>query len=96
MSLQILADQLAAHSAAAAGDYRGPPREFSHVRPPLRAGADPDMALQPTLSAGGGYSDLQIERQILPPRSSGWIGVSDHPRRVRIEGQGFALADPTL
>jgi NADPH-dependent curcumin reductase len=84
-----LADQLAAHAAAAAGDYRGPPREFGHVRPPLRAGADPDMALQPTLSAGGGYSDLQIERRILPPHRSGWIGVSDHPRRVRIEGQGI-------
>src|SRR5690349_13863027 len=52
-----LADQLAAHAAAAAGDYRGPPREFSHVRPPLRAVADPDIALQPTLSAGAGYSD---------------------------------------
>src|SRR5271169_1182442 len=26
-----LADQLAAHSAAAAGDYRGPPSEFGHV-----------------------------------------------------------------
>src|SRR5499427_10343450 len=26
-----LADQLAAHSAAAAGDYRGPPSEFLHV-----------------------------------------------------------------
>src|SRR6516162_9278646 len=25
------ADQLAAHAAAAAGDYRGPPREFGHV-----------------------------------------------------------------
>jgi hypothetical protein len=32
------------------------------MRLPLRAGADPDMALQPTLSAGGkGISD---ERQI--------------------------------
>jgi hypothetical protein len=49
-----LADQLAAHSAATAGDYRGPPCEFGHVRPPLSAGADPDTALQPTLSAGGG------------------------------------------
>ena len=49
-----LADQLAAHSAAAAGDYRGPPSEFGHVRPPLRAGADPDMALQTILSAGAG------------------------------------------
>src|SRR6516225_7673105 len=49
-----LADQLAAHSAAAAGDYRGPPHELGHVRPPLRAGADPDMAPQPTLFAGRG------------------------------------------
>src|ERR1700756_1684850 len=42
----------------------------------------------------GGYSDLQIERRILPPHSSGWIGVSDHPRRVRIEGQGFRSRGP--
>ena len=46
--------QLAAHAAAAAGDYRGPPHELGHVRPPLRAGADPDMATQPTLFAGRG------------------------------------------
>ena len=37
-----------------AGDYRGPPSEFGHVRPPLRGGANPDVALRPTLSAGGG------------------------------------------
>jgi len=49
-----LANQLAAHAAAAAGDYRGPPSEFGHVRPPLRGGANPDVALRPTLSAGGG------------------------------------------
>jgi hypothetical protein len=47
-----LADQLAAHSAAAAGDYRGPPHEFGHVRPPLRAGADPDMVDIARRSAG--------------------------------------------
>src|SRR5215475_2730686 len=44
-------------------DYRGPPDELGHVRPPLRAGADPDMAPQPTLSTGGGERDLRIERQ---------------------------------
>jgi hypothetical protein len=40
---------IAAHSTAAASDYRGPPREFGHMRAPLRADADPDMVLQPTL-----------------------------------------------
>jgi hypothetical protein len=30
-----LADQLAAHAAAATGDYRGPPSEFGHVLRPL-------------------------------------------------------------
>src|SRR5215467_10386534 len=33
-----LADQLAAHAAAAAGDYRGPPREFGHLYLPCSPG----------------------------------------------------------
>src|SRR6516162_6218850 len=47
-----LADQLAAHSAAAAGDYRGPPRELGHVRPPLRG----NQSVQPSI--GGPYPVL--------------------------------------
>src|SRR5882672_11169121 len=42
---------------------------------PCGLGLDPDRALHPTLSAGGGYSNLQIERRILPPHTPGWIGV---------------------
>ena len=33
-----LTDQLAAHAAAAAGDYRGPPSEFGHVYLPCFLG----------------------------------------------------------
>jgi len=40
------ADQLATHAAAAAGDYRGPPREFGHVYLPKLFGGGPDTALR--------------------------------------------------
>jgi len=41
-----LADELAAHAAAAAGDYRGPPSEFGHVYLPKLFGGDRDTALR--------------------------------------------------
>src|SRR6516165_7794001 len=41
-----LADQLAAHAATPAGDYRRPPSEFGHVYLPKLFGGGPDTALR--------------------------------------------------
>src|SRR6202040_249098 len=43
-----LADQLATHAAAAAGDYRGPPSEFGHVYLSLAFRGGPKYAPPPT------------------------------------------------
>src|SRR5215831_2292123 len=76
-----LADQLAAHPAAAAGDYRGPPREFGHVCvPPLPADADPRYGPQPTLSAGGGLKG-SLDRAM---NFTAWLkNQMPEPRKVR-------------
>src|SRR6516162_6733446 len=51
---------------------------------------------RPSPPVRGGIVISRSSDEFYHPHSSGWIGVSDHPRWVRIEGQGFALADPTL
>jgi hypothetical protein len=63
---------IAAHSAAAAGYYRGPPREFGHVCvPPLPADADPDTPkpTKPEQTRDRGHSSASAVRAILddPP-----------------------------
>jgi hypothetical protein len=71
-----LADQLAAHAAAAAGDYRGPPRELGHVRPPLRG----NQSAQPSI--GGPYPVLASIACTSAGRSKG-SGAGSPGRRGR-------------